>query len=178
MALSRFHFIFLFFWITKQWQNLCNTLIYMFVYLCPSQHVLKWLNSLHCRYLKLSKFHHSNNLHHIALDVQFLLLLWLFPPNVKHLVWSAEQWAFTYPDLVPVPKPTGPWSLHMSRSRFGLDFSPDQIFDNVYITRFGLDRGPIRIWSGLNWFYKRSQCCLTEVSCHTVYRNDPKILDR
>ena len=35
----------------------------------------------------------------------------------------------------------GPWSLHMSRSRFGADFG------TVYITKFGLDRGPIKIWS-------------------------------
>ena len=28
----------------------------------------------------------------------------------------------------------------------------------IYITKFGLDRGPIRIWSGPNWFCKQDHC--------------------
>ena len=93
------------------------------------------------------------NLHHVA-DPPFLLLLWLFPPNVKELVCFDEQGAFTYPDLVPdqILSDRGPctWA--------GPAFETLWILKGtVYITKFGTDRGPIRIWSGPNWFCKQGQ---------------------
>ena len=39
----------------------------------------------------------------------------------------------------------GPRSLHMTRSRFGPDLSPDQFLGTIYKTKFGPDRGTIRI---------------------------------
>ena len=78
------------------------------------------------------------NLHHVA-DSPFLLLLWLFPPNVKHLVWSIEQGAFTYPDLIPdqILSDRGPctWAgPALVRTRFLVPKG------TVYITRFGPDQ--------------------------------------
>ena len=97
------------------------------------------------------------NLHHVA-DSPFLLLLWLFPPNFKDLVWSDEQGAFTYPDLVPdqILSDRGPctWAgPPLVRTEVRTKFLVPK--GTVYITKFGADRGPIRIWSGPNWFCKR-----------------------
>ena len=92
---------------------------------------------------------------------------WLFPPNVKHSVWSDEQGAFTYPCLVPDQilsdrgpcTWTGPALVHTwVRTKFLVPKG------TVYITKFGPDRGPIRIWFGPNWFCKRCKYC--EVSIH------------
>ena len=94
------------------------------------------------------------NLHHVA-DSPFLLLLWLFPPNVKDLVWSDEQGAFTYPDLVPdqILSDRGPctWA--------GPALVPTKFLipkGTVYITKFGPDCGPIRIWSDQIGFVNRA----------------------
>ena len=157
--------------------------------------------------------HHFSNMQGI--------ILWLFPPNVKR--FRLVQWAGSsyISRFGTEPNSIGPWSLHMSRSRFGwMDgwvsvlspfnsisvisrrwkgeyerlcamkrrlglgrISPPAGFepatpwselgqadasgpalvrtkflvpkDTVYITSFGPNHGPMRIWSGPNWFCKR-----------------------
>ena len=51
---------------------------------------------------------------------------------------------FTYPDLVPDQILSTMVLVH-EQVRFGPDLNLDQSFGTVYITKFGPDRGPIRI---------------------------------
>ena len=62
------------------------------------------------------------------------------------------------------------WSGPMSRERLHIQIWYQTKFlvpkSTVYIPRFGPDRGPIRMWSGPNWFCKRCQYYLSQIACY------------
>ena len=80
-------------------------------------------------------------------------VLWLFPPNVKDLVWSDEQGVFTYPEfyrtMVLAHEQVPLWSGLRSRPNFWYRKVP------IYITKFGLDQ--IGFLNGAN--------CILKFSC-------------
>ena len=147
--LKHFHFVFLFFWITKRRQLACHkfrlhqerrhsVLRYFakrrqdfykkqcsrrarFIIQCRQ---LRWCQQLDwCWQLG----HCPTSLHHIA-DSPFLLLLLTFLANCQ--TFGLVRWAVNVyiSRFCTIPNFIGPWSLHMSRSRFSTIYIYNQFW--------------------------------------------------
>ena len=164
MTFSRFHFIFLYFWITKLrklahhkfrfsrkegavfWDTLPRGVrISMNNNTLEEQGLLFFLQIISNHYkLQILIIIQLSSINQFAPRCRFAIFVSTLTFPAKYQRFGLVRWAGSVyiSRFGTGPNSIGPWSLHMSRSHFGADLGPDQIFGTE---RYRLHN---QIWSG------------------------------